>query len=60
MTKPPPSDFDFARADYRILIALREDYLAHLESVKAHDALDHAEPHAARAHDGRAGAERGA
>jgi hypothetical protein len=28
-------DFDFARADYRVLIALREDYLAHLESVKA-------------------------
>jgi hypothetical protein len=28
-------DYDFARADYRILIALREDYLAHLESVKA-------------------------
>lgn len=28
-------EFDFARADYRILIALREDYLAHLESVKA-------------------------
>ncbi len=27
-------DFDFARADYRILIALREDYLAHLESLK--------------------------
>ena len=27
-------DFDFARADYRILIALREDYLAHLEAVK--------------------------
>ncbi len=27
--------FDFAREDYRILIALREDYLAHLESVKA-------------------------
>jgi tetratricopeptide (TPR) repeat protein len=27
-------DFDFARADYRVLIALREDYLAHLESVK--------------------------
>jgi tetratricopeptide (TPR) repeat protein len=26
--------FDFGRADYRILIALREDYLAHLESVK--------------------------
>ena len=26
--------FDFARADYRILIALREDYLAHLEGVK--------------------------
>jgi tetratricopeptide (TPR) repeat protein len=26
--------FDFNRADYRILIALREDYLAHLESVK--------------------------
>ena len=28
-------DFDFARADYRILIALREDYLAHLEGIKA-------------------------
>ena len=28
-------EFDFARADYRILIALREDYLAHLEAVKA-------------------------
>lgn len=28
-------NFDFARADYRILIALREDYLAHLEGVKA-------------------------
>jgi hypothetical protein len=27
-------EFDFARADYRVLIALREDYLAHLESVK--------------------------
>jgi tetratricopeptide (TPR) repeat protein len=27
--------FDFARGDYRILIALREDYLAHLESLKA-------------------------
>ena len=27
-------NFDFARADYRILIALREDYLAHLEGVK--------------------------
>ncbi|UCG96276.1 MAG: hypothetical protein JSW31_11655 [Burkholderiales bacterium] len=26
--------FDFGRADYRLLIALREDYLAHLESVK--------------------------
>jgi hypothetical protein len=26
--------FDFARAEYRILIALREDYLAHLESLK--------------------------
>ncbi|MGE5616957.1 MAG: ATP-binding protein, partial [Bacillota bacterium] len=26
--------FDFDRADYRILIALREDYLAHLESLK--------------------------
>ena len=26
--------FDFARADYRVLISLREDYLAHLESVK--------------------------
>jgi hypothetical protein len=28
-------DFDFSRADYRILIALREDDLAHLEGVKA-------------------------
>jgi hypothetical protein len=28
------ADFDFARADYRVLIALREDYLAHLESLK--------------------------
>jgi tetratricopeptide (TPR) repeat protein len=28
-------DFDFARADYRVLIALREDYLAHLEGVKS-------------------------
>jgi len=27
-------DYDFARADYRILIALREDYLAHLEGLK--------------------------
>ena len=27
--------FDFARCDYRILIALREDYLAHLEAFKA-------------------------
>jgi tetratricopeptide (TPR) repeat protein len=26
--------FDFARTDYRVLIALREDYLAQLESVK--------------------------
>lgn len=26
--------FDFARSDYRVLIALREDYLAHLEGVK--------------------------
>ncbi|MDO8542338.1 MAG: hypothetical protein Q7S40_18010 [Opitutaceae bacterium] len=29
------AQFDFARADYRILIALREDYLAHLESLKS-------------------------
>jgi hypothetical protein len=28
-------EYDFARADYRILIALREDYLAHLEALKA-------------------------
>lgn len=28
------AEFDFARSDYRILIALREDYLAHLEGVK--------------------------
>jgi tetratricopeptide (TPR) repeat protein len=27
--------FDFTRSDYRILIALREDYLAHLEGLKA-------------------------
>lgn len=27
--------FDFARADYRVLISLREDYLAHLEALKA-------------------------
>lgn len=27
--------FDFSRADYRILISLREDYLAHLEGVKS-------------------------
>ena len=27
-------EFDFARADYRVLIALREDYLAHLEALK--------------------------
>jgi len=26
--------FDFTRADYRLLIALREDYLAHLEGLK--------------------------
>ncbi|HEY5365327.1 MAG TPA: hypothetical protein VIL19_02550 [Casimicrobiaceae bacterium] len=26
--------FDFTRSDYRILIALREDYLAHLEMLK--------------------------
>jgi hypothetical protein len=28
--------FDFARSDYRVLIALREDYLAPLESLKTH------------------------
>ena len=27
--------YDFAREDYRVLISLREDYLAHLESLKA-------------------------
>ncbi len=27
--------FDFARSDYRVLIALREDYLAKLESLKS-------------------------
>jgi tetratricopeptide (TPR) repeat protein len=26
--------FDFARADYRIVLSLREDYLAHLEGLK--------------------------
>ena len=30
-----PERFDFGRADYRILIALREDYLAHLEGLQA-------------------------
>lgn len=28
-------NFDYSRADYRVLIALREDYLAHLESLKS-------------------------
>ncbi|HET6803637.1 MAG TPA: hypothetical protein VFI50_13385, partial [Casimicrobiaceae bacterium] len=27
--------FDFTRSDYRVLIALREDYLAHAEALKA-------------------------
>ena len=27
-------EFDFNRTDYRVLIALREDYLAHLESLR--------------------------
>ncbi|HKU86354.1 MAG TPA: hypothetical protein VJV77_08435 [Casimicrobiaceae bacterium] len=27
--------FDFTRSDYRVLLALREDYLAHLEAFKA-------------------------
>jgi len=27
-------NFDFSRADYRVLIALREDYLAHYESLR--------------------------
>jgi tetratricopeptide (TPR) repeat protein len=27
-------EFDFTRADYRVLISLREDYLAHLEGLK--------------------------
>ena len=27
--------FDFSRADYRVLITLREDYLPHLESLKS-------------------------
>ena len=27
--------YDFAREDYRVLISLREDYLAHLEGLKA-------------------------
>jgi WD40 repeat protein len=32
---PPQADrFDFDRADYRILITLREDYLPHLEALK--------------------------
>ena len=50
--------FDFTRSDYRILIALREDYLAHLEGVEGRHALDHAEPDAPRADDRRAGARR--
>ncbi|MES2899900.1 MAG: hypothetical protein V4723_09240 [Pseudomonadota bacterium] len=29
------TDFDFGRSDYRVLISLREDYLAHLESLKS-------------------------
>ena len=29
------SQFDFARGDYRVLIALREDYLAQLESLRS-------------------------
>jgi hypothetical protein len=29
------TEFDFARSDYRVLISLREDYLAHLEGLKA-------------------------
>ncbi|MES2899895.1 MAG: hypothetical protein V4723_09215 [Pseudomonadota bacterium] len=29
------AQFDFARTDYRVLIALREDYLAHLEGLKS-------------------------
>ena len=28
------AQFDFSRSDYRVLITLREDYLAHLEGVK--------------------------
>jgi hypothetical protein len=27
--------FDFSRSDYRVLVSLREDYLAHLEGLKA-------------------------
>ncbi|MES2899898.1 MAG: hypothetical protein V4723_09230 [Pseudomonadota bacterium] len=29
------AQFDFSRTDYRVLIALREDYLAHLEGLKS-------------------------
>lgn len=32
----PAERFDFARSDYRVLIALREDYLAPLEGLKLH------------------------
>jgi hypothetical protein len=28
------SQFDFSRSDYRVLVTLREDYLAHLEGIK--------------------------
>ena len=52
--------FDFARSDYRVLIALREDYLAPLEGLKSGDAEHHAEPAAAGADDRHAGAGGGA
>ena len=39
--------FDFARSDYRVLIALREDYLAPLEGLKKEMSLM-SEPRMAR------------
>ena len=50
--------FDFARSDYRVLISLREDYLAPLEGLKTAHAEHLAEPPAARTDDRTAGARR--
>ena len=52
--------FDFARSDYRVLIALREDYLAPLEGLKKQIPEHLAEPPATGAHDRHSGARGGA